>query len=533
MLQSKTLATLFIMLPLTAAPIGVAPFSEDPELLTFDELVTLSNTDRPAGPLEEKLAKLLSTPFVRNDAAREGVTPHHPSVEGLGPVVRVAEWNIERGLNLDLIRMAFSDPEGFQKESLERNAIDATKQVQIEKQLRTLREADIIVLNEVDLGMKRTEYLDVARDLASALGMNYVFGVEFVEVDRLGDLGIETVQLDDVELAMKMQAELKPDPARYRGLHGNAILSRYPIASARIVRLPICHDWYNAEKEEISKLEKGKRAGVNKIFLERIEREVRQGGRMAVIADVRIPELPTGHATVVSVHLENRCKPGCRVKQMDGLLDQLKDVRNPVILAGDLNTTGTDGTPTSIRRELMKRVKDYEFWISQTLRWATPASLPLTLAMPANYFKNHLDPTAAHVPVIGSNQEAAIFRRLERFRFADGGVFDFRGEASRNRHDKSRTLSNSNQRARKGFEPTFTFKRDFGTLVGRYKLDWIFVKPFITHPRNTTLSYKFAPHFPLTMGELNNAVPDGVSDHAPISVDLPLAEPSLAITQSR
>jgi hypothetical protein len=40
------------------------------------------------------------------------------------------------------------------------------------------------------------------------------------------------------------------------------------------------------------------------------------------------------------------------------------------------------------------------------------------------------------------------------------------------------------------------------------------------------MSYAFAPHFPLTMRDLNKAVPDGVSDHAPITVDLPLSDPS-------
>jgi hypothetical protein len=44
------------------------------------------------------------------------------------------------------------------------------------------------------------------------------------------------------------------------------------------------------------------------------------------------------------------------------------------------------------------------------------------------------------------------------------------------------------------------------------------------------MSYKFAPHFPLTMHDLNSAVPDGLSDHAPITVDLPFAEPALAKT---
>ena len=65
-------------------------------------------------------------------------------------------------------------------------------------------------------------------------------------------------------------------------------------------------------------------------------------------------------------------------------------------------------------------------------------------------------------------------------------------------------------------------KRDLGGLAGRFKLDWVFVKPFISQPRGEGMSYEFAPHFPHTMRDLNNAVPDGVSDHAPITVDLPL-----------
>ena len=58
-----------------------------------------------------------------------------------------------------------------------------------------MKQADVIVLNEVDFGMKRTDYRNVAADLASALGMNYAYGVEFVEVDPIA-LGIE----NDLEL---------------------------------------------------------------------------------------------------------------------------------------------------------------------------------------------------------------------------------------------------------------------------------------------------------------------------------------------
>jgi endonuclease/exonuclease/phosphatase family metal-dependent hydrolase len=496
--------------------------------LNFEELVMLSETNRPAEPVAGKLERLLSTPILSNEAAVTGARPHRPSVDGIGPVLRVAFWNIERGLNFDLIKLALSDPEGFKRAALERGAPDANKQANIEQQLRTLRDADIIALNEVDLGMKRTDYRDVARDLAQALGMNYVFGVEFVEVDRLDDLGLEEIELENPALSQQIREDLRPDPVRYRGVHGSAILSRYPIQNARIFRLPVCHDWFDTEKAEISKLEKGKRLAANKVFLERIEREVRHGGRMALIADVKIPELPEGLATVVSVHLENKCKPECRTRQMDALLSRIKEVEHPVIVAGDLNTTGSDGTPTSIRREILNRVKNYEFWITQALRWGTPASLPLAVLTPIKYFKNYLDPTATHLPVIGANKEAILFRHIEKFRFVDQKAFDFRGETEHNLHEKSGTLANSNQRARKGFEPTFTLKRDFGGLVGRYKLDWFFVKPYIQRPRGDGMSFEFAPHFPMTMRDLNSAVPDGISDHAPLTVDLPLSDPMFA-----
>ena len=48
------------------------------------------------------------------------------------------------------------------------------------EQAASLRQADIIVLNEVDWGMKRTGYRNVVADLASALKMNYAFGTEFI-----------------------------------------------------------------------------------------------------------------------------------------------------------------------------------------------------------------------------------------------------------------------------------------------------------------------------------------------------------------
>ena len=39
------------------------------------------------------------------------------------------------------------------------------------EQVALMKQADVIVLNEVDWGLKRTDYRNVAADLASALGM--------------------------------------------------------------------------------------------------------------------------------------------------------------------------------------------------------------------------------------------------------------------------------------------------------------------------------------------------------------------------
>jgi hypothetical protein len=69
------------------------------------------------------------------------------------------------------------------------------------------------------------------------------------------------------------------------------------------------------------------------------------------------------------------------------------------------------------------------------------------------------------------------------------------------------------------------FAKTYGGLVGEYKLDWFFVKGFATDSRKPRGKYQFAPHFAWTLMELNNAPDDPLSDHAPITVDIPLTEP--------
>ncbi len=520
MRYANVVLVLICAVPTLAAQAVHPAEASAPEVLSFEQLNTLSKTAKPEGALGERLNKILTTPVIQNIADTASTQPHRPVVKGLGPSLRVGFWNIERGLNFNLIHSALAEDAEFRASALTASSNRASA---IRDELRNLRDADILALNEVDLGMKRTEYRDVARDLAGKLRMNYAYGVEFVEVDPLFDLDTERISLPDRALQQRLEEDLRVDTDRYHGLHGNAVLSRYPILHARIIRLPVCYDWYGSEVRAISQLERGKRWSARKLFRERIEREVRHGGRMALVVDVAMPDLPTGELTVVSAHLENRCPPACRQKQVAALLAAIQTVRNPVVLAGDLNSSGRDTAPTSVRNEIMKRVTDYRFWVTRAVFWYSP--VPQYVLFPIRYFHSYLDPTAWHFPFLWENRERGLFKRIERFRFDDGYAFDFRGKRKRTLNGRQRTLADSNQRGSKGFIPTYTFERDFGGWTGRFKLDWFFVKPFIRDPRRNGQSYKLAPHFPITMRDLNESVEERISDHPPMTVDLPFAEP--------
>jgi hypothetical protein len=84
----------------------------------------------------------------------------------------------------------------------------------------------------------------------------------------------------------------------------------------------------------------------------------------------------------------------------------------------------------------------------------------------------------------------------------------------------------SNQRGTKGFRYTFALARTYGGLFGEYKLDWVFVKGYATDASKPGGSYKFSPNFARTLQEVNEAPDDSLSDHFPITVDVPLTEPA-------
>jgi hypothetical protein len=127
------------------------------------------------------------------------------------------------------------------------------------------------------------------------------------------------------------------------------------------------------------------------------------------------------------------------------------------------------------------------------------------------------------------NAERGLFDAIENHRFADGGVFDFRGDETRTVNGTKKTLANSNQRDDKGFKTTFAFQRTFDlggvSIFGRFKLDWMFVRGWARSPRDPKASYRFAPHFPRTLEELRDSTSPRLSDHAPMTVVLPLGDP--------
>jgi endonuclease/exonuclease/phosphatase family metal-dependent hydrolase len=505
--------------------------SSQPPLLSYAELVTLSQHETVDPALAAKLQTLLTTPFINNEAYFNGTKPLQPDVEGLGPSLRLVAWNIERGMELDDIKLAMTDKEGFlAKAHAEPNDKKKTMDKDLIAQMEVFQSADVIVLNELDWGMKRTDYRPVVKELAAALKMNWAYGVEFVEVDPKV-LGLQSfANVKDEAERKELESLFSVDKDRVLGLHGTAILSRYPLRDVKLVPFKYqAYDWYNGEKK-YGTVEAGKRKGASLLFGEEIVREVRRGGRTNLIATLDVPELPQGQVTIIATHLENRTTPKGRVQQANELLDMVRPIRNPLVIAGDMNTTGTDGSVLSIKSAVLRKLNDPGWWATTGIKYATGVGAVMDLAtFSFKTAKFQADPTASGVPLLAPNPEENFFDDLEKYRFDDGSRIDFRGDEKLSVNGRDGTLSNSNERAKKGFVTTFSLPRTLGEK-GKFKLDWIFVKAYLTDDSKTADSYRFAPGFARTMDDVNEALDEPLSDHAAISVDLPLKQPALAAT---
>ena len=160
---------------------------------------------------------------------------------------------------------------------------------------------------------------------------------------------------------------MTPDPERYHGMHGTAILSRYRLQNVRLMPFLVQgHDWYKDEKKRSAAAKaEGKVSMV--IFKEQLIRQVRRGGRMMLMADIVDPDLPTGRVTVVATHLEDvtsRESPQATPE----MLDKIDQIDHPVIIAGDMNTSTHNGVPISVTRALKQRFGSGKWWAEEARR---------------------------------------------------------------------------------------------------------------------------------------------------------------------
>lgn len=464
------------------------------DCINYSELVKLSTCDNIDEKLKGKVKFILNNPIIDNTIQPKSNIELQSNTK-IGKYIRIASWNINRSFNSDNIKSLFIDPDLFISSLKTQNPIKIKK---IREQAEILKNSDIIILSEVDAGMQRSGYKKVIEEFGKDIGYNYAYGVEFLEVDPV-QLGLEDYKWSEKRELLKsgIPETSEFDADKYKGLHGNAILSRFPLQNVRIIRLPRAYDWFNSEKKEPTKQEIIRRYALEKLFNENVVREIRIGGRIALLADIEVPEFNT-KITLVSTHIENKTLPICRTKQVKCILKNIKNITNPIILAGDFNTSGYDGSP-------MK---------SRSLLLSTLGMIKYVFKIP-NILRSYSDPTVKNIPIILPNSEKALFDILKETKFSDGKTFDFRGQKELSLNRKRGVLSNSNERRMKGFKPTFASKRSFG--IAKYKLDWIFVKSGIEKG-----TFKLAPMCGRTLYELNYAQKDMLSDHAPVTLDISL-----------
>jgi endonuclease/exonuclease/phosphatase family metal-dependent hydrolase len=253
-----------------------------------------------------RVQRLLDAVIV-NNSFRSLPAPKRP--------LHVLEYSAEQGLGFANMALLMSDPNKFLKEKLPNADEEAVQQV-----TRASR-SDVIIMSELDIGVCRSGYRDVPLELSRALRMNYAYASEFLELEPK-NLG-----------GQKNRSSCKEvDYSRTQNLTGNAIMSRFPIDNARRVPLEDCYDWYKNEMDPP--------------FYKRIShwpRQLRRGQRAAIVADVHVGG-ENKVVTVVSAHLEVNSKSSCRVTQMEQILSAVRGAKNPVIIAGDLNTIHVRGS---------------------------------------------------------------------------------------------------------------------------------------------------------------------------------------------
>lgn len=193
--------------------------------------------------------------------------------------IRVVDWNIERGLKLPAI-------------------LD----------FLLAQDADLLVLQEVDVNARRTHCLNIADEIARSLRMDYVFGCEFEELTE----GSRT------------------SPAYI----GQATISRWPLVNSRLILFQRQSTFWNPRWWV-----PGMRP-----FQERL------GGRVALLTEMRV----AGRSLAVyNLHLESRGQDELRLSQLHQVFDDAQKFlpQMPVLVAGDVNFDTSQSAPAGVIQE--------------------------------------------------------------------------------------------------------------------------------------------------------------------------------------
>lgn len=510
----------------TRAPVvkgfgAVGPRFQGTEFLTLDELKSLATNPKPAGAVEHKLGRFFSRPILSNEAWYSGQRPSRAYNASMGEFVRVATWNIEKSIHIQQAARVLKSPEAFEALIDPQVAPPGSKKRQeLLRERERLVSADVILLQEMDIGIGRSGYLDATREVARALGMNYAYAPQQLEIDPVL-LGMESIPD-----GRGGQVTHQPDPKRYKGVFGIAVLSRYPIKSAQCFQLKTQpYDWHAGEKAGTDLMEDSRRIAAEILFENKVVREMKVGGRIFFRVDLAVPGLPGDTLTVIHNHLEIKARPQDREAQLAEILSHIKDLPHTVVMAGDHNTSKADLSPTSAKRVLTRTTTSSQTWLGVGVNVLMAAPVVInTGRVLLNHAKNLHDPLAPHIPVLLPNKSRSLFNTIEDFRFTDGGRFDYRGDRARSINGSSAKLANSNEKAFKGRTPTFSVTRPIGPL-GRGRLDWIFVKAPPSALAEGQKSYRLSPHFGEALSFFGKALRPRLSDHVPCVVDIPVQEP--------
>lgn len=180
-------------------------------------------------------------------------------------LLRVVSWNINRGCHFDEILEFLASAN-----------------------------ADLILLQECDRNALRSNGRNVARDIAQHLEMNYVFGIEFLELSQ----GTGNA------------------PAH----HGQATLCRFPLLNPRVLRFTHQSNFWRP-----------------RWFLPSIPRlQRRLGGRMALACETTLNQTKMA---IYNLHIESRSSERLRYRQMGEVLEDARRYRShvPIVMAGDFN----------------------------------------------------------------------------------------------------------------------------------------------------------------------------------------------------